>query len=83
MLLTETGLPRLPLEENVSWLLSKGLLVELEGYYIALALRPRDELVNNCMEQLVAGRAQAATLPAKPPPQLYPVAALGAPVAQS
>ena len=38
------------LRRTISRLVNAGLLVELEGFYISLALRPRDELIRNYME---------------------------------
>lgn len=50
----ETELPPTTVERNIFWLIKKLLLVELDGFYIALALRPRDELIHNCVKHAVA-----------------------------
>ena len=56
VLAEQLGLETEWISEALSSLISKGLLVELEGSYIALALRPRDELIENCLEAMAAGR---------------------------
>ncbi|HEV7644835.1 MAG TPA: radical SAM protein [Pyrinomonadaceae bacterium] len=40
----------------LSKLIDKGLLVELEGFHISLALRPRDELVHNYVASKIPNR---------------------------
>lgn len=66
-LVRDTGLPTATIEKSLSGLISRQLLVELDGCYIALALRPRDELIHNSVEQKV---------PDRPQPQTYPQTAL-------
>ena len=46
----EEELPASKIERILSWLVGKHLVVELDGFYIALALRPRDELIHNYVE---------------------------------
>jgi radical SAM superfamily enzyme YgiQ (UPF0313 family) len=49
----DTELPATTIAKVLSWLIGKQLLVELDGFYIALALRPRDELIHNYVESAV------------------------------
>ena len=46
----DAQLPKSTIEKSLAWLIGKQLLVELDGFYIALALRPRDELIRNYVE---------------------------------
>src|SRR5688500_8365919 len=46
-LVDDTDLAVEVLEKNLSCLIARKLLVKLDGFYISLALRPRDELVQN------------------------------------
>jgi Radical SAM superfamily len=46
-LMTETEFPAATMQKILSRLMERQLLVELEGFYISLALRPRDELIHN------------------------------------
>lgn len=46
----DAELPTATIERSLSWLISRQLLVELDEFYIALALRPRDELIHNYIE---------------------------------
>jgi len=46
----DAQVPASMIEKSITWLVRKQLLVELEGFYIALALRPRDELIHNYVE---------------------------------
>lgn len=46
----DAQVPASTIEKSLTWLLRKQLLVELEGFYVALALRPRDELIHNYVE---------------------------------
>jgi radical SAM superfamily enzyme YgiQ (UPF0313 family) len=59
---SRTELPPTTIERNLSWLMDRRLLVELDGFYIALALRPRDELIHNYVE--------LATPKNSPPPKV-------------
>jgi radical SAM superfamily enzyme YgiQ (UPF0313 family) len=43
----ELDLPESTAQKILAKLLNDGLVVELEGFYISLALRPRDELIHN------------------------------------
>lgn len=52
---SDTGLPPATIEKNLSWMMNSGLLAELDGFYIALALRPRDELIQNYFELAIPG----------------------------
>jgi hypothetical protein len=61
MLSSGTELPLTAIEKNLTWLLDRQLLVELDGFYIALAVRPRDELIHNYVELAVPNNT--------PPPQ--------------
>ena len=46
----DAQVPKSTIEKSLAWLIGKQLLVELDGFYIALALRPRDELIRNYVE---------------------------------
>lgn len=60
----DTELPMTTIEKSLSWLINRQLLVELDGFYIALALRPRDELIHNYVERALPRSSQ------QPPPQV-------------
>ncbi|MFY9555487.1 MAG: radical SAM protein, partial [Blastocatellia bacterium] len=53
----EMQLPPARVQRIVSRLIDRQLLAELEGFYIALALRPRDELIHNYLATAVNGRS--------------------------
>ncbi len=69
-LVRDTRLSVASVEENIAELIRKKLLTQLDGFYIALALRPRDELIHNCFAQMSQDRPQAQrdakTAPAMP-----------------
>jgi radical SAM superfamily enzyme YgiQ (UPF0313 family) len=69
----DTGFPVLAIEKNLFWLITKKLLVELEGCYVALALRPRDELIHKCVAPTVTDHSRSQTDPRTPLP-LYQIA---------
>ena len=50
MLTRDTQLLASAIEKSLTWLIRKQLLVELDGFYIALALRPRDELIRSYID---------------------------------
>jgi hypothetical protein len=52
----DTELPVEVVEPIVAGLIGRQLMVQLDGCYVALALRPRDELVHNYVEQAVRDR---------------------------
>ena len=52
----DTELPAPVVESIVADLIGRQLMVELDGCYVALALRPRDELVHNYVEQAIRDR---------------------------
>jgi hypothetical protein len=58
-LVLDTDLPAASIAESVSWLIRKQLLVELDGFYISLALRPRDELINNYHQHMASQKPPA------------------------
>ena len=58
----DTQLPTTTIEKTLSWLIHRQLLVELDGFHIALALRPRDELIHNYVERAIPRSS--------PPPQV-------------
>ena len=62
-LVRDTGLPAITIEKALSELISRKLLVELEGGYIALAVRPRDELIHNCVGLEVPDRSRSQAQP--------------------
>lgn len=53
-LIRDTELPPAAATKILSRLIEKKLLVELDGAYIALAVRPRDELIHNYHESVVS-----------------------------
>lgn len=53
----ELELPTAKVQVTLSRLMDRGLLAELEGFYISLALRPRDELVHNYVASVVPNRS--------------------------
>jgi hypothetical protein len=57
----DTELPAVTIEKNLFWLITRKLLVQLDGYYIALAVRPRDELIYNCVALAGPDRRQPQT----------------------
>lgn len=58
----DAEVPASTIEKVLSWLVGKQLLVELDGFYIALALRPRDELINNYLEAAIARNSPPPTV---------------------
>jgi hypothetical protein len=70
-LVRDTGLPAITIEKTLSHLISKRLLVELDGGYIALAVRPRDELIHKCVSLAVPDRSRPQANPQTALP-LYP-----------
>jgi len=64
---SETELSVDVIEKHLSWLIARKLLVKLDGFYISLALRPRDELIQNCHEQMAS---QTSVLKLQPRPSL-------------
>lgn len=52
----DAELPQPVVEPIVTELIERRLLVQLDGCYVALALRPRDELVHNYVEQAIRDR---------------------------
>lgn len=61
----DTGLPLDVLEKNLSWLIVRKLLVKLDGFYISLALRPRDELVQNYHDKATS-QGSVVKMPTRP-----------------
>lgn len=68
----DTGLPSTTIEKILSWLVGKQLAVELDEFYIALALRPRDELIHNYVEAAIP-RSSSPTKVKEFALPLYPV----------
>jgi hypothetical protein len=68
----DTGLPSTTIEKILSWLVGKQLAVELDEFYIALALRPRDELIHNYVEATIP-RSSSPTKVKEFALPLYPV----------
>jgi|GEM_PF-3337401 len=64
---SETDLPDQIIEKHLSWLIARKLLVKLDGFYISLALRPRDELIQNYHDKTAS---QASVLKLQPRPNL-------------
>lgn len=56
----KTALPEFRVSAVLENLLKKNLLLETQGFYIALALRPRDELIANLHDSEKAAIAKAA-----------------------
>ena len=53
-IVADSGLTAARVEDGLASLVERKLLYETEGYYISLALRPRDELVQRCYQKLRA-----------------------------
>ena len=57
----DTELPAVTIEKSLFWLITRKLLVHLDGYYISLAVRPRDVLIYNCAALAGPDRRQPQT----------------------
>ncbi len=77
-LVRDAGLPQATIEDALLELAGKDLLVELDGAYIALGLRPRDELIHNCVTQADQNRIRSQRDPKAVVP-LYPQEQIAAP----
>jgi hypothetical protein len=55
-LIRDTELPAAAVAAIVTELIDRELMIELDGCYVALALRPRDELVHNYVRQAIRDR---------------------------
>ncbi len=62
-IIRETGVPAARVAREVDALVARRLLLLIDGHYLSIALRPRDELVERFHKAPISGAAHTASSP--------------------